>query len=296
MQTLASMAPRRKMLVIDLVREVGIDVSDWSNCSLGEDGASRNPKYCYEWAFRQGELIVLNLWHSDLQVRGSLIVRQGNFRADAERNRQRKQTVVAGRAARIDAILQYASAHGLAVRVVINSARTRDGDTSNGRSSAVQFRELDPECWCLAEYNHSTGAHVLVRGLGAQFSDQFSVVEEPVGLADRRERTGSHFIRDAAVRAAVLHRAAGRCEHCGELGFRTANASIYLETHHVVPLCEDGSDACSNVIALCANHHREAHHGQHRDELRAAFQVYLGRQHRASNADRALTSVRLESA
>jgi 5-methylcytosine-specific restriction protein A len=47
-----------------------------------------------------------------------------------------------------------------------------------------------------------------------------------------------------------------------------ANGKVYLETHHVIPLAEDGPDTESNVATLCPNHHREAHHGEIRDKMK----------------------------
>lgn len=47
-----------------------------------------------------------------------------------------------------------------------------------------------------------------------------------------------------------------------------ADGKIYLETHHIVPLSEDGLDTEKNVAALCPNHHREAHHGVIKTEMR----------------------------
>jgi 5-methylcytosine-specific restriction protein A len=32
-----------------------------------------------------------------------------------------------------------------------------------------------------------------------------------------------------------------------------------LETHHIIPLSEEGEDIEENVIALCPNDHRRAH-------------------------------------
>ena len=40
-----------------------------------------------------------------------------------------------------------------------------------------------------------------------------------------------------------------------------------METHHIVPLSEGGSDGDDNVAALCPNHHREAHYGVDRDQI-----------------------------
>jgi len=46
---------------------------------------------------------------------------------------------------------------------------------------------------------------------------------------------------------------------------------MYLETHHVIPIADDGADSIDNVIALCANCHREGHHGARAPELVKKF-------------------------
>ncbi len=68
------------------------------------------------------------------------------------------------------------------------------------------------------------------------------------------------FKRSPVVRAHVLSRANGRCEFCGQPGFLRADGTHYLESHHIIKLASDGEDRLTNVIALCANHHREAHY------------------------------------
>jgi 5-methylcytosine-specific restriction endonuclease McrA len=49
--------------------------------------------------------------------------------------------------------------------------------------------------------------------------------------------------------------------------FDIATGSIYLETHHVVPLAENGPDHTSNVVAICPKDHRRAHYAAERDEI-----------------------------
>ena len=75
------------------------------------------------------------------------------------------------------------------------------------------------------------------------------------------------YARNPAIRVAVMKRAKGKCEFCGELGFMRVDGSRYLECHHIIALANDGADLLTNVIALCANHHREAHFGEQRDEI-----------------------------
>jgi HNH endonuclease len=80
---------------------------------------------------------------------------------------------------------------------------------------------------------------------------------------------GTRYARDPRIRAAVMERAGGRCEYCGKLGFKCANGSRYLECHHILALADDGADRMTNVIAICAGEHREAHFGERRDQMEA---------------------------
>jgi predicted HNH restriction endonuclease len=94
--------------------------------------------------------------------------------------------------------------------------------------------------------------------------DQFVVDDEhrdPV-VVERYERE-----RSAVVRQLVMARSKGCCEWCGLPGFKKHDGQIYLESHHVVPLYQDGDDSIENVIALCPNDHRMAHYGENRDDL-----------------------------
>ncbi len=86
-----------------------------------------------------------------------------------------------------------------------------------------------------------------------------------------RIRLSGAFVRDNAVRNAVLKRARERCEHCGKLGFLKVDGGRYLEAHHVISLQEQGADTMRNVIALCANDHRRAHFGNDWKELQDQF-------------------------
>ena len=71
--------------------------------------------------------------------------------------------------------------------------------------------------------------------------------------------SGWAYLRNQQVRSAVLVRASGKCEYCGEEGFPKTGGGRYLETHHVIALANEGEDRLSNVIALCPNDHRRAH-------------------------------------
>ena len=86
-----------------------------------------------------------------------------------------------------------------------------------------------------------------------------------------RRRMAGSYVRDQAVRKAVLRRAQGKCEFCGIEGFRTKSGSMFLESHHVIKLSEQGLDKITNVIALCPNDHRRAHFGDDWESLQDQF-------------------------
>ncbi len=85
-------------------------------------------------------------------------------------------------------------------------------------------------------------------------------------------------VRCEEVRRRVLVRAKGQCEFGSTLArdeqcntFIKRDGKPYLEAHHIVKLSDDGEDKDTNVIALCANHHREAHSGKSWESLNKKF-------------------------
>jgi 5-methylcytosine-specific restriction protein A len=92
---------------------------------------------------------------------------------------------------------------------------------------------------------------------------------------DRALHSGYSYKRDPKVRAHVIKRSNGRCEYCGSPGFLMANGDRYIEAHHVIALSQQGPDTPQNVIALCPDHHREAHFGVDAEALEQAFLIKL---------------------
>ena len=265
MSTISELRPTQSQRLIDLVRTAGVDVSDWANFKGGRSRAAANPKYCYEWAFVvPRKLVVLNIWHDHIKEgRDGVLFLELNNRAFGSQ----REGVERVRALRTDEAIQTAVKDKLSVRIIVLDGRRRNIKNPGERSSHVAKRLLDPVVWTVTAYDNKTGQSTLTRG-SHYFIDQFSIEETPDRKPERREVSGQAFIRSSTVRANVLIRANGKCEWCGQLGFSTTDGGIYLETHHVIPLSENGSDVESNVAALCPNHHREAHHGKCRDAMR----------------------------
>lgn len=88
---------------------------------------------------------------------------------------------------------------------------------------------------------------------------------------DRALCSSYKVIRDSEVRKHVISQANGKCEYCGVEGFKMKNGQRYLEAHHIIALASQGRDTVDNVIALCADHHREAHYGNDAESLEREF-------------------------
>ena len=265
MSKLSEIEPSISRRVMDLVKEAGVDVSDWENFRGGKRMAAANPKYCYEWSFVEPQkVVVLNLWHNLMEEKaGGIIMRNLNMREFASKRSGPERR----RSLEMDKAIQTAIKDNLPIRIIVCAGKRRDINDPTAKPSHVSKRLLDPMVWGVSAYEWKTGECTLTRGVN-QFVDQFSVEQESPQKPERREVSGQAFVRSPDVRSNVLFRAKGKCEWCGESGFLMADGRIYLETHHVIPLSEEGFDVESNVAALCPNHHREAHHGKIRVEIR----------------------------
>lgn len=269
---LAALKPTRKDLVFDLVRHLGFDVSDWVATASNPQKFKANPKYCYDWSFIvPEERAIFNLWHGAMCIEGSEIVYRDNFRNNAEFHRQnggKWQWILRGE--KLDRDAAEAARGNLPIRVIVVDGWRREIENPSSESSHVDRRQLDPIEWHVRRYDANTGDFVLVRGPGAsQYVDQFDLAEDDETGPKKHEVNGFAFNRDPEVRRAALRRAGGECEYCGEPGFKMANGRVYLETHHVVPLCEGGPDDVRNVAALCPNDHKRAHYAADRPSIRA---------------------------
>jgi 5-methylcytosine-specific restriction protein A len=298
---LDSLRPILRARIMDLVADAGIDVSPWSRRADGSiaENPQKNPHYCYEWAFGgDGEPTALCVWHRLLKMEDGIVSYTDNYRETAllldraaedrfkpaaTKSRARDQ---AKRARRFDLCLQHAYRRSEPVRVItLVGQQKRDLSEPGIDASKVDFRMLDPEPWYVHSYSDSDGVFRMLRSIPvegmaddrksaepeASFVDQFSVPES----AERRESTGSGYARSGEVRRSVLLRAAGICEHCAAPGFKTVSGAIYLETHHVIPLSENGPDEDWNVMAICPNDHRRAHYADDCVALRVQLVDHL---------------------
>lgn len=222
----------------------------------------------------------MNVWHGEIQERNGRVWCDLNPRAWSEKGRQTttlhpsERGALSKRAIRMDEAIAFAYGNRLPVRLIVGEGLQRDITNPKSKgASRMKLRLLDPEPWSVQRYKQATGECRLSRGTAPRYVDQFTAPEPR--LPQQHEVSGKVWERDRKVRDAALSRAAGKCELCRKPGFRMAGGGVYLETHHVVPLSEKGVDHERNVVALCPNDHREAHHGERRDAIRTRLLAML---------------------
>lgn len=270
--------PLRHQRVMDVVAEAGMDVSPWADYARGAKSPAANPNFCYSWTFTEpGKFVLLNLWYDELKERDGVIYQDLNYRDLTLQFERSKDKATWGRRAReVDLALQRAWREKLPVKVVVCDGQRRDIADPDSEASKVERRILDTEPWAITDYDWLSGAATVTRGVSPEpYLDQFSVTPPTDGAPARTPRLVEVADRSADVRRQALRRAKGLCQWCSAPGFRMPDGRVFLETHHVVPLSEGGADTLANVVALCANHHREAHYGERRYEIRERMLTYL---------------------
>ena len=188
--------PTDRLLVYDLVKEAGLDVSEWSNYKRSNQPAS-NPKYCYEWAFEQNDKIALCLWYKDMIFEDDQVYQEHNYRDfSASRmwaNPQRK------RAQKMDLAIQHAYRNGLPIRVIIVDGSKREENAKS--ASKVERRLLDPESWYVSHYDDDGNCHIdrgsldsapLKKHKLTRIAYNSSNWQRPTGDASKLEASGTY--------------------------------------------------------------------------------------------------------
>lgn len=259
---LATLRPKQKPQVIDLVQAAGFDVSEWANYD-GAPGA--NPKYCYEWCFTEGDRCLVNIWFENLRERDGAIVQDLNLRQAAKTEGGPRRA----RAIRFDKAVRDAYRNHSELRVLILDRLT----PGNGGASG---RKLDHIPWHVTAYDANTGAFTLVRGSRPTTDGPvWDAAVQEFREGETRRRTALHRRRERAARTAKIEQALNldsgrlRCEvpGCG-FDFLMVYGEAgrgYAHVHHKLPLAELPSEGgvvrLTDLAIVCANCHAMIHRG-----------------------------------
>lgn len=99
--------------------------------------------------------------------------------------------------------------------------------------------------------------------------DDLSEIERKLlGRAPKVRERVSRLIERGTVGSRLKRLNGFKCQICEALGtdpigFRKADGDPYVEAHHALPVSvlEVGSLSATNIMILCANHHRQMHYG-----------------------------------
>jgi 5-methylcytosine-specific restriction protein A len=141
--TMTEVSDLRPTLVIDLLKDVGIDVSQWAKMKGGAAKAASNPKYCYNWSFEQpGEVVAVCLWYPGLKKEGGKII----YRLNPKSRGSIRGEPAAGswnrRAADMDKHISLAYSQQLPIRVIIVEGEQRNPSGPKPKASVVEARLL----------------------------------------------------------------------------------------------------------------------------------------------------------
>jgi len=299
MAKLTDLIPYKHNNVIDVVRQAGIDVSSWDYKKDGSviKNPSVNQSKIYRWSFGGGdEPTLLFIWHDSLSIDDNAVISfSNNLRAYkavlaniASGSDEGNRNIARLRHERADAfekavreLATNQKACKVALLIPHDNSSKEDIDTKS-----VRFRELDAESWYVHEFDVHNGQFKIIRGVipdqRIEVDSQFDLVEPPEKYP--KSSDGLAYLRSLEIKEKVLRRSQGKCEFCGKAGFTTHKNTLFLEVHHVVPLGKNGVDELWNVVAVCPNHHREAHFGNNRSEMLDQLVGYLSNKYPQSES------------
>ena len=78
-------------------------------------------------------------------------------------------------------------------------------------------------------------------------------------LPRKRKAIVKVYIRNAKITKILKNLYNGKCQICN-FTFKKKKDKNYSETHHIIPLGDNGSEEIKNVIIVCANCHKQLHY------------------------------------
>jgi 5-methylcytosine-specific restriction protein A len=277
MTELSDLKPTSKPLVMDLLKDVGVDVSQLAKMKGGAAKAASNPKYCYNWSFEQpGEVVAVCLWYPGLKKEGGKIVHRlhpksrGSIRPEPGGGSWNR------RAADLDKHISLAFSQQLPIRVIVVEGEQRNPSDPKPKASVVEARLLDNVAWAVTEYNFSTGEWLLVRGAKPEAPAIIAPDVELSWFEGWRKRAFIfHRRREAKARREKIKQA--KALNGGKLICEVPNCDFdfgerygklgegYVQVHHLEPLSKSPKEGrpikLKDLAVVCANCHVMIHLG-----------------------------------
>jgi 5-methylcytosine-specific restriction enzyme A len=275
MSVLDELKPTQKFLVMDLLDEAGVDVSQWKNYKGARPAA--NPKYCYNWSFEQaGEAVVVCLWHRSLKLENGKVLFRRKPRAFASIRTEPGASVWNRRDADFGKNLELAYRQQLPIWVIVVEGKQRNPVDLKPKASVVKARLLDRIAWAVTEYDYARGECVLERGtmpvlpavdssdlelswFEGKWKRAFVYHRRREGKARREKIEEARRANDGKLICEVPNCGFDFAEQYGALG------DGYAQVHHLLPLSKSPKDGretkLKDLAIVCANCHVMIHAG-----------------------------------
>jgi 5-methylcytosine-specific restriction protein A len=277
MTTSEDLRPTSKLLVMDILKSLGMDVTKWADMKGGAARASSNPKYCYNWSFLQpAEFVVVCLWHAGLKYKSSKLYYELTRSQWRAKRTEPGTGSINKRANDLDRHLWLAYSEQLPLRVIFVEGTQKNASMPESKSS-VEARLLDDTPWAVTQYDVTTGACLLERGaepLKKTISAEDLEISWFEGSA--RPKFVLHRRREGKMRRQKIAEALAKngrlfCEvpKCG-FDFEQRYGALgkgYAQVHHLIPLNKAPKEGrkvlLSDLAIVCANCHAMIHaHGE----------------------------------
>lgn len=271
MTKIADLYPKHPYRLVDLIEDIGIDVSDWKFNLKDPEKYASNPKYCYDWCFQHGDIIVFNTWYNDLYKNKDGIFQKIDFRSilDAGSPIQKR------RALTFLNMAESANRAGLRVRLILQS-KTEESDVFSTNAAA---REIDDHLWTVHAIDVAgqtcsfkrTTTHIDSVSPGKKtFDDELGeLLEGRAAIRLARHRSRERRVRDKKIRSFVSEHGRLFCEvpGCG-FDFESVYGELgknFAHVHHKIPLA-DAPDCgripkLTELAVVCPNCHAMIHRG-----------------------------------
>ncbi|MBN45659.1 MULTISPECIES: HNH endonuclease [unclassified Methylophaga] len=102
-----------------------------------------------------------------------------------------------------------------------------------------------------------------------------AALQKPYEAASKSEKRQSAYYRSKALKLYVSRRSNGLCEGCTMPSPFHTKKGPYIECHHLHRLADGGPDHPINVIGLCPNCHRRAHHAKDFREFNDSLKIVV---------------------
>lgn len=139
---------------------------------------------------------------------------------------------------------------------LLKQARIITYDKKNRLYSLVDLKTKESRLHILLNAADSGEVYGRTKGLQKRdLTELIAEVDREINDVERYSTNIERFKRNESLPTLLKIKYDFKCQFCG-FTFRKRDGGFYAEVAHIVPLKDGGTDTSTNMLVLCANHHR----------------------------------------